>query len=301
MDGRDRGKLLRDEIFASYERASDDRRPNRIRPSEIGHPCLRYLWLRYRWADRFERFDGRMLRLFETGHSQEDRLANDLRSVGAQVTTRNPDNPRQQLSFDSAHGHIKGFLDGIATGVPHADAVEVLTEMKTHSAKSFKELNKHGVAKAKQQHYAQMQLYMRQYALKEGLYLAVNKDDEDLYCEFVPYNERYARSLLERADVVINARTIPPRISEDPSSFACRFCNASDVCHNLERPVASCRTCEHGRPLLEKGQELPVWSCAKHGHDLDLDDQKKGCGDYEINVHLDAPSVTVAFGKDKNT
>ena len=301
MDGRERGKLLRDEIFASYERKADDRRPNRIRPSEMGHPCLRYLWLRYRWADRFERFDGRMHRLFETGHSQEDRMANDLRSVGAEVTTRNPDNPRQQLSFDALEGHVKGFLDGIATDVPHADTVAVLTEMKTHSAKSFKELEKHGVAKSKVQHYAQMQLYMHQYDLKEGLYLAVNKDNEDIYCEFIEYNPQYAGGLLERAEVIIHSRQIPFRISEDPSSFACKWCNAKDVCHNVERPVASCRTCDHGKPLLEDGQQLPVWQCQKHGHDLDLDDQKRGCEDYKVNRHLDAPSVTVEFGKGKNT
>ena len=238
-----------------------------------------------------------MLRLFETGHHQEDRLANDLRSVGADLTTRDPENPRNQLAFDALDGHVKGFLDGIAREVPHAHAPEVLTEMKTHAAKSFKDVQKHGVAKAKVQHYAQMQLYMMQYGLQEGLYIALNKDNEDIYCEFIDYNPQYAKGLVERAEVIIYAKSTPPRISEDPTSFLCKFCSAIEVCHGVQRPLASCRTCAFGKPHLEEGQTLPDWICMKHGHILDLDDQKRGCEDYEITEEMDFETVTVDFGK----
>lgn len=300
MDGRERGRKLRDEIFATYEARSNDRRPNRIRPSELGHPCLRYLWIRYRWGDRFSYFDGRMHRLFETGHLQEDRMANDLRSVGASVTTRDPDNPTSQLSFEGLHGHVKGFLDGIAEGVPHAHHDEVLTEMKTHNAKSFKDLDKNGVAKSKVQHYAQMQLYMLQYGLKEGLYIAVNKDDDDVYCEFIEYNDMYAQGLRERAETILYAKTIPPRISESLTSMACRFCSAAATCHNLEAPAKSCRTCRFGTPLTEDGQTLPVWQCGKWGHDLDLDDQIRGCSDYEVNEWMAPDPAATVLGNHKD-
>ena len=38
--------------------------------SLLGHPCDRYLWLMFRWAV-IEKFDGRILRLFQRGQREE--------------------------------------------------------------------------------------------------------------------------------------------------------------------------------------------------------------------------------------
>src|SRR5262245_53854542 len=119
-DGRDRGLQLRSMIFSAYEAARESRRPNRIRPSTLGHPCTRAGWYAFRWAAQLEQHEGRVLRLFETGHSQEDRLLNDLRRVQANVVTRNPDNPKEQLAVVDLDGHLKGFLDGVASDIPLA-------------------------------------------------------------------------------------------------------------------------------------------------------------------------------------
>lgn len=285
MDGRERGERLVNDIYAAYERRKEDRRPNRIRPSELAHECARYLWFRYRWADKHETFDGRMLRLFETGHLEEDRMIADISSVGGYVNARDPNNPTKQISM--THGsHVMGFLDGIAENVPHAHHDEILVEFKTHSAKSFKTLVKEGVSKAKVQHYGQMQIYMEKHGLKEALYLAKDKDTDELYAEFVEYRPDYAQSLLDRADMITYSKSPPPRISERPDYFACRFCSAADVCHGLAKPPRSCRTCEFGKPIEGKPGDLPEWQCMQHGLVLDLDDQRRGCEDHRYNTRV---------------
>ena len=65
-------------IYRGYEeRSGEELRPH-LGASQIGHPCSRALWYGFRWALAKD-FDGRMLRLFETGQLVENRLIRDLR------------------------------------------------------------------------------------------------------------------------------------------------------------------------------------------------------------------------------
>src|SRR5690606_37392825 len=61
-----------------------------VRGSSIGHPCERHLWYRFRWAHEGEKFDGRKLRLFHTGHVEEERLVAYLRLAGVEVQAVDP-------------------------------------------------------------------------------------------------------------------------------------------------------------------------------------------------------------------
>ena len=59
-------------------------RLSRLGASGIGDSCLRKIWLSWRAYDVSD-FDGRMLRLFNTGHLQEQRIVDDLIQAGCQV------------------------------------------------------------------------------------------------------------------------------------------------------------------------------------------------------------------------
>ena len=280
-DGRARGEQLVEEMYAQRVRRDEPRRPNSLRPSELGHECTRRLWYRFRWADEHETFDGRMLRLFERGQLEEDRFIQELKWVGATVYAQDPDDPMQQIPMSLWNGQSKGFLDGVAEGVPFANNEYVLTEFKTHGDKSFKQLKKDGCAVSKPTHFAQCQLYMHEHHLKECLYLAVNKNTDELYAEYFDYDEAYAKRLVQKAERIIFRNDIPQRINEQPTFYVCKFCSANKVCHERERPTRSCRTCMHGRPQKEGG-----WICKRHGHELGLPDQKRGCDDHRYHPHL---------------
>lgn len=285
-DGRLRGQKLREAVFAAYEADQKTRRPRTLRPGNIGDQCSRSIWYNYHWCDQLEAFSGRMLRLFETGHQQEGRLLADLRRVGAQVVSRDPDGLTDQISLVTLDGQSKGFLDGVTKDILYASAEWVLTECKTHNKKSFAKLASDGVEVAKPEHYAQMQWYMRGHDLTEALYQAVCKDDDDLYFEFVPYNKVYADRLYIKAEQIVWGATIPAKIHKSPEFFVCRFCKATDVCHKGKLPPRNCRTCIEGEPAKSAGTEAAVWRCKLHGHDLSFDDQLAGCHDHRYRPDL---------------
>ncbi len=204
----------RDAIFAAYEADRDDGFRSHLGASQIGKPCERALWYDFRWVTR-RGFPGRILRLFETGQLEEARLVRNLRRTGATLLEVDPETGRQ-WRVEGHGGHFGGSLDGVALGLIEAPKTWHVVEFKTHSAKSFRELVAKGVAEAKPQHQAQMQIYMHLTGLTRAIYVAVCKDTDDLHIERVRADGEAAARLLAKAGRVIHAARPPTRISEEP-------------------------------------------------------------------------------------
>jgi hypothetical protein len=118
-----------------------------------------------------------------------------------------------------------------------------VVEFKTHASKSFVELVAQGVRQAKPQHCAQMQIYMRLTGLTRALYLAVNKNTDDLYVERVELDVDDADRLLAKAGRIIFAARPPERVSEDPAWYECRLCDHAEVCRGQAAAAVNCRSC----------------------------------------------------------
>ena len=278
------GEHLQSPTIAAIERFAEESEERGhypfIRGSEIGKPCERMLWYRFRWVHEPEQFEGRMLRLFDTGHREEARLVKDLKSVGVAVLEVDPDTG-EQWTVTALDGHFKGHLDGRATGIIEAPKTEHLVEIKTHNAKSFAQLKKHGVAVSHPTHMAQMQSYMHLAGLKRAFYLAKNKDTDELHVERVHYDEAQALKLMAKGERVRDAHEAPPRVSDDPASFACRFCASKAICHEGAPALRNCRTCLSSSPISGGG-----WWCERFGRPLSIEDQRSGCA-----RHLFLPSL----------
>ena len=134
-----------DAILSSYEAEAGDGFREHLGASVIGRPCDRAIWLDFRWITRAAH-TGRILRLFETGQLEEERLVRNLRRIGVTVLDIDPDTGRQ-WHVQTHGGHFGGSLDGVGLGVPEAPKTWHVLEFKTHNARSFAELRKHGVAK----------------------------------------------------------------------------------------------------------------------------------------------------------
>ena len=183
-------------IYASYEARQGDGFRDHLGASLIGKSCARALWYDFRWATP-ARHTGRILRLFETGQLEEARLVRDLRATGATVLEVDPETGRQ-FRAEAHGGHFSGSLDAVALGLLEAPKTWYIVEFKTHSAKSFAELVAKGVALAKPQHAAQMQVYMHLTGITRALYVAVCKDTDALHIERVPADPAMGERLLER-------------------------------------------------------------------------------------------------------
>lgn len=263
-------------INRALESAQDDGWREHLGASVIGRKCDRQVWYSFRWFTRV-RHAGKQLRLFNRGAKEEDRFIEWLTAAGIHVKPLDPATEKQWRISDVG-GHFGGSLDGKAWNVPGVEQYglnqldEIILEFKTHNDKSFTKLVVEGVKKAKPEHYTQMQCYMHHTGLKLALYLAINKNNDEIHAEFVQYDSNHAVDAIRRAEHIIHSAFPPRRISEDPSWFECRFCDHKAVCHLRQTPERNCRTCAHAQPI-----EAGLWYC-RHWRDvIPLTTQKVGC------------------------
>tara|TARA_R110000751_G_scaffold194737_3_gene300136 strand:- start:63 stop:1190 length:1128 start_codon:yes stop_codon:yes gene_type:complete len=269
---------------AKLYRALEDRTVDSPRPhlgaSVIGRPCARELWYSFRWGTESD-FNGRLLRLFRRGHQEEGPLVEDLRNAGVTVLDADP-RTGKQFQFSVLGGHVGGSMDGAGQGFVESNKWHLL-EFKTANDKSFKQISKQKVRKAKPEHWAQMQLYMhwsgtnKETRLERAMYIVVNKNTDEIYLERIKYDAKEARKYEDRAKSVVESPVPLERISEDPSWYQCKFCSAAKICHQKALPVVSCRTCTHATPELDGDGR---WSCSKHNTDLNDAAQRAACGQH---------------------
>jgi hypothetical protein len=261
-------------IYEAYEkRRADEPARGYLGASVIGHACDRHLWLSFRWAGA-EAFEGRMLRLFDTGQRAETRFVDELRMIGATVHEVGEDG--KQFAVVACNGHFRGHMDGAVLGLPEAPKTWHVAEFKTHNAKSFKDLQAKGVREAKPMHWAQTQVYMLLTGMERALYLAENKDTSELYAERIHLEKVEAERLIQRAERLVAAAEPPPRLSADPAWHVCKYCPFHQQCHGTEAPAVNCRTCTHSTPAAEGS-----WSCGFHAAPgMPIEWQRQGCDEH---------------------
>jgi len=298
-------------------------RRSHLGASAIGNRCARQAWYGFRWVYQ-EQHTGRILRLFNRGHEEEDRFNRWLRMAGVEVQdyaqrlvnrwdfpdTNDPeymcidwdaeipecyedvsdnahhialakqqgDGPKQ-WGFVDHDGHFAGSSDGRIRdtegqlGLPEGWGG---VEYKTHGDKSFKQLTAKGVLTSKPVHYVQMQIYMHYMELPWCLYVAVNKNDDTLYCELIHYREEIAMPYIASAWKIIQAKDAPKRLTEDPSWWECKFCAFREICHYAALPQKNCRSCAFAEPA-PNGE----WRCRKFDGIIPKNFIPKGCASWE--------------------
>jgi hypothetical protein len=263
-------------IDKHHESLAEPPRPH-MGCSQLGHPCDRWLWLSFRWAVQ-PKFPGRILRLFRRGQNEEATIVSDLRAIGLDVRGSG----RQQTRVDFG-AHVSGSIDAIIeSGVPEAPKKRHIAEFKTHSAKSFADLEKKGVADSKPEHWVQMQLYMHGTKIDRALYLAVCKDDDRIYTERINYDQAAAEKAIERGRRLALSDRMPEPISTDPSWYQCKFCDAYKFCHETKTTEhVNCRTC-----ALATAMPDSTWHCAKWDAVIPLDSQRTGCKSHVLHPDL---------------
>lgn len=264
-------------IYEYLEKTQEDGRRAHLGASLIGKLCRRQVWYTWRWAKNIKH-EGRLLQLFKTGHLAEPRFIDDLKAIGAQVVSH--DENGQQFRFTAHGGHFAGSLDGVATGLPYAPKTWAVLEFKTHSHKSFLTLVSKGVKIAKPEHYSQMQIYMLEMGLDRALYLAKDKDKDEMHDEWITLDKPFAEAEKAKALAIIQADIPPAGVAAEPGAFECKFCDFKDLCFGEQVPEPTCRSCAHATPVLDRPQPdgSGTWACARWESDIPLDAQRAGCG-----------------------
>ena len=257
------------EIIKWRESKQDDGFRPHLGASLIGHECSRHLWYIFRLSKPAQ-FEGRVLRLFNTGHREEERVIEELRGIGCEVYDRTEDG--KQVTVSAPYGHFSGSLDGMVKGLPESPNDWFILEIKTHGDKSFKDLA-NGIDKSKPMHHAQMQIYMGFTGIEKALYYPVNKNDDDIDPQIVQFDQHEFNRLLEKAKYIVFSVEPPGRLSDDPTFYKCKFCDHHSICHGNDIPKPSCRSCAHVTPT-----EQGTWTCSLYDNfEIDFENQKTGC------------------------
>ena len=238
--------------------------------SIIGHECERYIWFSFRWM-YYEKYSGRMQRLFQRGHLEETRVTEWLRGIGFTVHQFDEQGQQYRVIFSDKHGG--GSSDGVGEMPTRYGKFEpLLLEFKTQKDKKFNILQGSGVQKEKPMHFIQASIYGRRHGLQYCLYIAVNKEDDDLDVEVIELDWDLADAEMNKADKIITSEFPPRRISDNPSFWKCKYCPALGICH-LGAPVErNCRSCYYAVPV-ENGE----WTCNYWKNTIPKDFIPKGC------------------------
>ncbi|QWY83609.1 putative exonuclease RecB type protein [Rhizobium phage RHph_X2_26] len=261
-------------IYAAYAAAQKKFDGYGIPVGGANVECDRQLWYAFRWASEQPDIEGRMLRLFDTGNKEEERLIADLARIGVKVHG-------QQDRMLMVSGHVRGKIDGRANNVPDHPDEEMLCEFKSSNAKNMRKLMREKVQLAKPEHYGQCQLGMHAFGYKRCLYFASCKDTDELYAEIVEYDVYFATSLLAKLERIVLRPTPPGRaFTKSEARYKCGYCKHKAICWEDDAPRRHCRTCLHARPVVADGVNDARWECGRFDKVLSFKDQAAGCANH---------------------
>lgn len=285
--------LLRDPTLEAVDTALEAEQVRRPRPylgmSAVGRECDRELWYSFRWCSQLA-FNAATLKRFADGHHGEDLQAARLRKVeGIELHTEDKDGG--QFGFHDLGGHFSGHMDGAILGLLQAAKTWHVWEHKQVDEKKQRKLEKlkqeHGekgaLAVWDATYYAQAQLYMHYSGMRRHYLTCSTPGGRHTVSCRTEYDKETAVRMIDRARSIITAPTPPPKLSEDPEYFVCRWCDHRSTCHEQKIPEVSCRTCVHATPETDGDRR---WSCALWSKDLPLAEQMDGC-----DQHLFIPQV----------
>lgn len=273
--GSDYAKRMKDAIDDKIEDAQEDGFRAHLGASIVGRMCEREIWYGWRWAVS-KKHNARILRLFDRGHKEEFRFEDWVEGNCEKFWALDP-RTGEQIRVSDFHGYFGGSLDGIIRN-PVDIRGDFLTEFKTHGDKSFQKLLVHGVTESKPEHYVQMQIYLHYHPKLSGaFYMAINKNDDDLYIEFVERDEEAAQEALAKVKRILSSKEPSPRHDKaSEGHYYCRyFCDYLDTCFKKAEPHVSCRSCAFVQ-VRDKG-----FTCGNTQEVLSTEDQKKACDSYE--------------------
>jgi hypothetical protein len=270
-------------------RSDEDPYRSHLGASVIGAKCERSVAYGYRWAHKRPprgrktedkvQAHGRMIRLWNRGHLEEGRFLAMMATIGVAIYQQDAEGKQYRIS--EFGGHLAGSTDGVLVGLPDLPmGVPAVSEYKTHGDKSFKKLVEEGVRESKPEHYRQMTQYMGKLGTLYGLYLAVNKNDDELYGEIIQYDGEVHAAMIERGRRIIFGDALPPRLrNASPGLLQCKeLCDHTDVCFGTVKPDRNCRTCQNAFAMPDG-----TWQCAPMAKTLDKAAQIAGCAHYVMS------------------
>ena len=139
----------------------------------------------------------------------------------------------RQGAFSVMDGNFKGHIDGV---ILDGDGKKYILEIKSANEKNFLKLQKQGIQAAFANYYLQCQMYMHFLNIPQCLFLAVNKNNGEIYKVVFSSNEAVIECGLRKINKIIShgqdmPARLPPDASGTPSIVPCQYCEFFDFCY----------------------------------------------------------------------
>ncbi len=161
-------------------RPRDERAIRCFHPSSL-HKSLRELYWHYLNGDNNEKFDSRVLRIFDNGHGVHERLQKYLKDIGVLVEAEVPVQNQEYEICGSADGIIK------------LRNREGVLEIKSINSNGF-----YSTYEPKPEHLIQINVYMFCLDIPRGCILYENKDNQELREFYVKLDNQILDPILEK-------------------------------------------------------------------------------------------------------
>lgn len=207
---------------------TDESARNYIGASVIGSACIRQIWYELHETVA-EEVPTKTKRTWAIGKKLESLVLDWLEEAGMKIARLWYDLQSPLVSV------FRGHLDSV--WVDRRGEAKAIIEVKTAKDASFKVFVKKGVKLWNPQYYAQIQSYMGMSGIHSVYILVLNKDNSDLSDELVLFDADFYASLEQKALMVSQATTPPPKINGSPLWYQCKMCKFNKICHNNKEAV----------------------------------------------------------------
>lgn len=234
-------------IDVGYANEKPEKARSYIGASGVGDDCTAALAFSLRGFPSTPA-EPRLKRIFRDGHRIEREVIYDLKKAGYRIWERDELTGRQHR-WELAGGHVVCNIDGIIALDDASEDDVSLLEIKSMNKAQFNKFQKHRVKVSHKKYWDQMQMMMGMSGLPRCLFIAYCKDTSEYACQVVEYDEfEWAYS---KAKIVEVFEGEARKISDDPTSFLCKFCFRHDVCWNGVLPEVKCQSCSHSTPTAD--------------------------------------------------
>jgi len=167
-----------------HNRPKDERAIHCFHPSSL-HKSAKELYHHYLNGDNNQKFESRILRIFDNGHAVHDRVQGYLSDIGILIQTEVP--------VENKEYEIKGHTDGII----EMNGIKGILEIKSMNTRQY-----YSSHEPKPEHLIQVNVYMFCIGIPRACLLYECKDNQELKEFFVKQEQDILNPILEKIKYV---------------------------------------------------------------------------------------------------
>ncbi len=223
---------LPNKVLGYYASKAESKTRGYIGASILGHACERRIWLDWNGVSApVSKTPEEILKTgsreekFNRGRHEEERLIKALQGAGYLIIDR-------QGAFSVLDGNFQGHIDGI---IIDEKGSKYILEIKSTQEKYFNALVRSGVKKTFATYYLQCQMYMHFFNIPKTLFLAVNKNNGEIYQVALEANEAVIEIGLKKINKIIShGQDMPATLGDAndvPPKMPCQYCDFVNFCY----------------------------------------------------------------------